>query len=99
VPETVSCLIRRHFGPVDGPWHRVALVTGGPVFALVKGHDRVSGTHRLTARFGASRRGISTSAGRLPLTAKLTAKPVNVSGPWCTAVDTDPRVSGPGEPR
>ena len=27
------------------PWHRVALVTGGPVFALVKGHDRVSGTH------------------------------------------------------
>ena len=27
------------------PWHRVALVTDGPVFALVKGHDRVSGTH------------------------------------------------------
>ena len=29
------------------PWHRVALVTDGPVFALVKGHDRVSGTHRV----------------------------------------------------
>ena len=27
------------------PWYRVALVAGGPVFALVKGHDRVSGTH------------------------------------------------------
>ena len=26
-------------------WHRVAPVTGWPVFALVKGHDRVSGTH------------------------------------------------------
>ena len=25
--------------------HRVALVTAGPVFALVIGHDRVSGTH------------------------------------------------------
>ena len=29
------------------PRHRVALVTGGSVFALVKGHDRVSGTHRV----------------------------------------------------
>ena len=29
------------------PWHRVALVTYEPVFALVKGHDRVSGTHTM----------------------------------------------------
>ena len=24
-----------------------ALITDGPVFALVKGHDRVSGTHKV----------------------------------------------------
>ena len=46
------------------PWHRVALVTGGPVFALVKGHDRVSGTHRIALIVG--RAGAPGPAGSRP---------------------------------